>query len=120
MRIVEFERRENRLDAIFIEEREAYPASLGGWSSTGSSRDADRLRYFDRYFLMDRATGKAQPAHASDVGTIRMNSLVILYRRLSVSGESDWRDGVLIKVRFECDHRFERPFEVHGITAMLP
>ena len=119
-RILELGRKEERLDEIFIEERDAASALVGGWSTNWSTTDVLQLRYIDQYFLVDRATRKAQRTYASDVGSIEISSMVKRFRRLHVSGTDDWHDGVLVKLRFECDHRFERPIEVKGITIRGP
>jgi hypothetical protein len=69
---------------------------------------------------VNRATQKAQRVYISELGSVEMNSLVLRFRKLGVSGTDDWHDGVLIKLRFECDHRFERPLDVRWLNSTRP
>jgi hypothetical protein len=111
-RIIELGRHDGRLDGIYIEEREAHAVYLGHWAGNWSVRDAERLRYIDRYFVVNRPRGEAQSAHEGELGAIAINSLSVRFHRLSISREKDTSDDVLIKVRFECDHRFERSIDI--------
>ena len=115
-RILFLDRNEaNRLDAIFIEERDSEAAAQAGWGPDWSPGDAQRAVYVDQYCVVNRAKQKAQALQASALGAIDVNAIVVQYRRLNVAGEGDWPDGTLVKIRFECDHRFERPLDVRGI-----
>lgn len=125
LRIVELGRAERRLDAIFIEERESLATAQAGWEFDGLSRSAalremDRVRHFDRYFIVDRAAGTAQGLAAAEFGRVDMNSLVVRYRRLGVAGGEDWANAALVKVRFECDRWFERPLAVRPAPSAQP
>lgn len=120
-RVLSLERNEgDRLDAIFIEERNSQAAARAGWGPNWSPGDAQRAVYIDQYFLVNRTKQKAQVVHASEVAVIDMNAIVLQYRRLFVAGDDDWAGSSLVKLRYECDHRFERPLEVHGVTFTRP
>jgi hypothetical protein len=120
-RILHLERNdEQRLDAIFLEERNSFAAFDRSWSVNWSPGDAQRIVIIDRYFIVDRARGKAQGLSAGELGWIEFNGIMTRYRRLSVAGEDDWKDAALVKIRFECDHRFERPIELRGMSFARP
>ncbi len=115
-RVLFLERNEsNRLDAVFIEERDSETGALAGWGSNWTPGDAQRSVHIDQYCLVNRAKQKAQALYGGGIGAIDLNAVVVQYRRLHVAGEDDWGDGTLVKIRFECDHRFERPLVVRGI-----
>ncbi|HUR60505.1 MAG TPA: hypothetical protein VM029_22470 [Opitutaceae bacterium] len=105
-----------RLDEVFIEERESRTSSVESFDRHGSVGAANQYRYIDEYFLVNRATGQAQPVSTSKLGKVEMSSLLIGFTRLFVAGGDSWENGALIKLRFECEHRFERPLDVHGVT----
>lgn len=108
----------SRLDQIYLQETEALANTEAAWLGHPGARDADRLRYLDRYFLVQRGTGKAQAVSSSEVARVEMHSLVIRFRRLGVHGDGAWNDAVLIKVRYERERRLERPLDVHGVKTV--
>lgn len=116
-RIVGFDRTGETLDAIFVEERDAAVTAAGAWSRNWSREMMENARYIDRYFLVTRATRAVRHVSASEVGGVDMNGLGLRYRRLFVSGADDWKDGMLVKLRFERERRFERSLEVRGVVA---
>jgi hypothetical protein len=119
-RIVELGRRDDRLDEIFVEERDSRARSQAEWARNQQARDRETFRYFDRYYLLDRKRNAFVHVSGTDLGSVEMNSLSRRFWRLHVAGESDWKDGVLIRLRFECERRFSRPFEIDGMTLMPP
>ena len=108
-RILEFVRRDDRLDEIFVEERDSR-----------ARLQAEMVWHFDHYYLLDRKRNTFVSVAGPDVGSVEMHSLALSFRRLPVAGDSDWKEGVLIRLRFERERRFSRPFEVDGINLMLP
>jgi hypothetical protein len=108
-RIVELGRRDDRLDEIFVEERDARARA-----------QAEMVRHFDHYYLLDRKRNTFVSVSGHHLGAMEMNSLAVCFRRLHVAGDSDWKDGVLIRLRFARERRFSRPFEVGGTTLMNP
>ncbi len=116
-RIVGFARENGRLDAIYLQENEfALPAA-----SRIKARGTDSAgRYFEQFLLVDRATHQSLALSAGGLESVELNSQHLGFRRLSVPGEHDWSNGVLVKVVFERDHRFWRPIEVNGVTADNP
>jgi hypothetical protein len=46
-----------------------------------------------------------------------LNAQHLGFRRLFVPGEHDWSHGVLVRVVFEREQRFWRPFVVEGVTV---
>lgn len=108
-KIVELGRRNDRLDEIFVEDRDSRARS-----------QAEAFRHFDLFYLVDRKRNTFVSVPGRNLGSIEMNSLTLRFWRLHVAGESDWKDGVLIRLRFERERRFSRPFEVRGTTLMIP
>jgi hypothetical protein len=100
-KIVELGRREDRLDEIFLEERD-----------TRARSQAAGFDYFDVYYLIDRQRNAFLHVSGGEMGALEMNSLALRFRRLHVAGDSDWKEGVLIRLRFERERRFQRPFDV--------
>ena len=108
-RIVELVRRDDRLDELFVEERDSWARGR-----------AELISHFDHYYLVDRKRNTFVSVSGPHVGSMEMNSLTLGFRRLPVPGEFDGTDGVLIRLRFVRERRFSRPFEVDGVTLMIP
>jgi hypothetical protein len=116
LRIAALTRTGDRLDEIFIEEREA---ASGSAKRDRWARDLFRHEsYVNLYFVVDRAARHAVQVSDSAAGAVELHARRIAFRRLHVSGEREWRDAMLVKVRIERDHRFQRAVEIRGVTFL--
>lgn len=116
-RIIALVRNEDRLDQIFVEEIESRRQANSGWSDHWPAEFLGTLRHIDRYYVVNRAAGKAVAAFAGDLGRVEMNSVTIRHRAIGVTWPQSSGEPVLVKVRFECVERFGRPFDVRGVVT---
>jgi hypothetical protein len=116
VRILDLVSNDNRLDDIYLEERDTRARVAGAWTSNWSQAGGSE-RYIDRYFLVHGATKHAQPASTGDLGSIEMSSMVARFVDVRVSWPHDRGEATLVKVRFEPDHIFELPLRVRGVSS---
>jgi hypothetical protein len=119
-RVAALERTEGRLDAIFLEEHDPSPEWKERMRIAQNVTPGPTVDFVDRYFLINRATERAQPLSLGENGLASMNSIQVRYRRLSVAGSEDWNGAALAKVRIERERSFERPIAVQGVTTTYP
>jgi hypothetical protein len=119
-RIASIERTEGGL-VVQLEERDAWFAWLAGMDPEGSdSAWRNSRRVADGFILLNPAHTYVQLPAAAVIGTIRVNSLQVYRRELTVAPPTTTVDGVaqetagwpeglvLVKVRFSPDHPLMR------------
>lgn len=113
MRIAALGLLEGRLDEVFIEERDV-TTSPAGLADRGMGEFVRGDRHIDRYYLINRNRQTAQWLTASELGLADLYGQRLVVRRLFVSGTPEWREAVLVKVRFEREARLGQPIDVRG------
>ena len=125
--------RDNGHVIVRLEEWDAWPwparmfrhpfHHLPAWSWTGLRPDADG------FILVNRSIAYDQFSAATEIGTVRINSIMVGQRALvltvptrEVNGETmeipGWEEGaVIVKVRFRRDHPFIRPLAGDGLAV---
>jgi hypothetical protein len=111
---------EDRLDDIYIEERDTAANSVDNWREGDSIKAPEKATYIDQFFVVNRTTNEVRAAYPRELGSLTLNGLAVRYRMLGVTWQRAWGEPVLVKIRFECAGRFQRPVAVHGIKFAHP